>query len=72
MDINPGTCGGPAVARGTQLRRRQAIEHEGLGMFVFPPQSNTDFTQDEVPCSACSAQGVPICTSSAFADEVLS
>jgi len=51
---------------------RQAISYEGLGMFILPPQSNTDFTPDEAPCTACSAEDVPIYTSPAFSQDVRS
>jgi quinol monooxygenase YgiN len=51
---------------------RQAIEHEGLGMFVFSLQPNAEFTSDETACTACLPEEVPTCKSSTFVGEVRS
>lgn len=62
----------PEVRSFASWLNRQCIECEGLGMFVFPPQTDAEFTSDETACTACSPEEVPTCNSSAFASEVRS
>jgi hypothetical protein len=39
---------------------RQAIDYEGLGMFIFPPQpGNPDSVQDRETCTSCLIGGKP-------------
>jgi Antibiotic biosynthesis monooxygenase len=51
--------------------KRQTIECEGLGMFVFPPQPGTESTSGETECAIFPVKP-PACESTDFADEVWS
>lgn len=62
----------PEVGSFVGWLNRQCIDCEGLGMFVFPRQSNPESTSDEAAFAACSPKEASVCKSSAFADEVRS
>ena len=51
---------------------RQAISYEGLGMYVFPPQTSTESMPDEAEGTLCVAEENPIFESCSSVDEVCS
>lgn len=62
----------PDVRSFVDWLRRQSIEYEGLGMFLFPPQSGTEATLDEATRIFSPTREDPIREPSEFADVVWS